>query len=112
MPEKGGGKENRAKTASFWPVPFKIKKGQNDVILDPQSKKKLGLNPNPLQPDGLKKKKKKKKKEKKEKEKEKKEGSEGVSGRRRVRRPRRALRAFVKGRRAAPSLGAPFTTMA
>ena len=72
---------------------LKILKCQNEIILDPQSKnkiKKLGLSPNSLQPDGLKKKKKKKKK--KEKEKEKKEGPEGVPGWRQVKRLHRDLR--------------------
>ena len=75
IPEKGVGKENRAKMASFWPVPFKIKRAKTTSFWTHKVKKKLGLSPNPLQPDGLKEK----------------EGSEGVLGRRRVRWPHIAL---------------------
>ena len=32
---------------TFWPVPFKIKKCQNNVVLDPQSKKKIRAQPQP-----------------------------------------------------------------
>ena len=70
-------------------------------------KKEIRASLCPLQPDAGKEEKEKKKK-KKEEEEEEGEGEYGGRGSRRTCGPRRA---FVKGRRTARSLGAPFTTM-
>ena len=126
QPEKGVGRENRAKMASFWPVLFKIKRSKTTSFWpflkmskttsfwSQKIKKEVRASLCPLQPDAGEEEKEKKKKKKKEKEK-KEVGDRGAP----VDRvapcaPKRHLRegaspAFKRGargwRRAARSLG-------
>ena len=79
---------------------FKIKKGQNDAVLDPPNKKKLGLSPtlcNPMEEEGVR---------------TWSEASQATASRLAGgERLARLSGAFVKGASLAFSLGAPFTTM-
>ena len=76
QPEKGVGKEDRAKTTLFWPVfYFKGTSSKTTSFGPKKSKKKLGLLC-PLQPDVEEEEKKKKKKKKKKKEEEEEEEEE------------------------------------
>ena len=113
IPEKGAGRENRAKTTTFWPVFFKRIGTKTTLFWTQKILKKSGLlSPSPLQPDDN---------WRREGEGEGEEGEgegegEGEEGGRvwseaSQATASRLIGTFMKRRRTALSLGMPFKTM-